>query len=492
MEQKIDINIEKNCVRKIICLTKEKKLIIDKLWEACCKENHISDPCHLLPFEILWENKKYMCIKMNIYKTLPDYLSEHDFSLLQLCTLAACMCHAVIFLHEHHILHMDIKPGNIFLTGTDNSNPDFLLGDFDSAALLKNNKDFRFLHNAQITPAYAAPELYMKGRASTQSDFYSLGKTLRCLLPKNLPRGQPDSAADQLFSLIHSLDASAYTNRPQNLRPFIDDFLELRNRLSNSPYHISLSDSLSEHGSMESDATHTVHIKPLFSKKIPAFAAVFSVCVLIAVFGILPVYNRPAATENNISVIKSSSLITEPSSPPAIVKPKSTPSPAIQKNKSSPPAQNAATSNTSSYQMKKTLNLEGKNLMDISELQALHTLKNLYLGNNQIIDISPLESFCDLKRLYLNSNLITDLLPLKSMYQLEILLLQDNNIENIQPISGLYNLKHLDISNNPALSDINALSDLTNLEFLNLIGTNVSEKQKRKLELALPNCTIIR
>ena len=130
--------------------------------------------------------------------------------------------------------------------------------------------------------------------------------------------------------------------------------------------------------------------------------------------------------------------------------------------------------------------------MDISELQALHTLKNLYLGNNQIIDISPLESFCNLKRLYLNSNLITDLLPLKSMYQLEILLLQDNNIENIQPISGLYNLKHLDVSNNPALSDINALSDLTNLEFLNLIGTNVSEKQKRKLELALPNCTIIR
>lgn len=498
MEQKIDINMNKNCVRKIICLNKEKILIINKLQEIFCKENNISDSvsysCKLLPFEILWENKKYMCIKMKVYTTLPDYLSEHDFSLPGLCTLAANMCHAATLLHEHHILHMDIKPDNIFLTESDNSDPDFFLGDFDSAILLKNNKDFRFLHNIQTTPTYAAPELYMKGRASIQSDFYSLGKTLRYLLPENLPRGQPDSPTDRLLSLIHSLEDSSYTNRPQNLKPFINGFLELRNQIPDFPYHVSLPDSSTEHGSTKSNTTHTVRIKPLLNQKILAAAVTLFALVIMAVFLILPADNYPTATENDIAAIKSAFLVSEPSPAPVTEKPKSTstPSPAIQKNSPSPTAQNDTTNNTSSRQTKKTLNLEGKNLMDITELQSLHTLKNLYLGNNQIIDISPLESFSNLKKLYLNSNLITDLLPLKSMYQLEILLLQDNNIENIRPISGLYNLKHLDISNNPALSDVTALSDLTNLKFLNLIGTSVSEKQKRKLEMALPDCTIIR
>lgn len=499
MERKTDINIDRNCVRKIICLNKEKRQIIKKLQDIIPGENGRTDSkfpsCKLLPFEILWENKKYMCIKMNVYTTLPDYLSEHGFSLPRLCVLAACMCHAAAFLHEHHILHMDIKPDNIFLTEKDNKNPEFFLGDFDSAILLKNNKNFRFLHNIQTTPTYAAPELYMKGRASVQSDFYSLGKTLRCLLPESLPRGQPNSAINHLLSLIHSLDDSSYENRPQNLKSYIDDFLELCNQVPDSPYHVSLPDSPTGHGTTTSNATRTVRIKPLFNQKIPAAAAILFALMITTVFLVFPAGNYPTATENDMTAIKNALLVTEPSTASATeekLKTTPAPSPVIQKNPTSPAPKNNTENKAVSRQGKKTLNLEGKNLMDITELQTLHNLKNLYLGNNQIIDISPLESFTNLKKLYLNSNLITDLLPLKSLYQLEILLLQDNNIENIRPISGLYNLKHLDISNNPALSDITALSDLTSLKFLNLIGTSVSEKQKRKLETALPGCTIIR
>lgn len=480
MKQKIT-DTKKDYIRKIICLDKKKRVMIKKLQELFYKENMASDssyyPHNLLPFETIWQNKKHMCIQMEIQQPLTCYLAEHDFSLSMLCTLAANICQALSSLHEQHILHMDIKPDNIFLTVTN----EFLLGDFDSAIILTDKQDSKSFHSIHTTPAYAAPELYMKGRASAQSDFYSLGKTLLHLLPENLPKEKPDGPVDRLLTLIHNMNSSSYENRPQNLHFLISSFLELGSQVPDISYHINLAQPLIQPSSAN---TCTIYIKPSCKKKILAGSIIFLSFIIITFFYFLPDNRMPTTGKNYLTAIKSASLLPEKTL-------KNIEGPNIF----TPPigtSQTFAAHNTSLCQTLKTLNLEEKNLMDITELQSLHTLKNLYLGNNQIIDISPLQSFSNLKKLYLNSNLITDLLPLQSMYQLEILLLQDNSIENIQPISELHNLKHLDISNNPTLSDITALSDLTNLEFLNLIGTNVSEKEKRKLQMALPNCTIIR
>lgn len=480
MEQKIT-DTKKDYIRKIICLDKKKRILIKKLQELFSKENAASGSSHyphnLLPFETIWQNKKYICIQMQIQQPLTQYLAEHDFSLSMLCTLAANMCQALSFLHKHHILHMDIKPDNIFLTAAN----EFLLGDFDSAVLLGGRQGANFFNKVHATPAYAAPELYMEGRASVQSDFYSLGKTLLSLLPENLPKKKTDNSIDRLLSLIQSLNNSSYENRPQSLHSLIPSFLELQNQVPDISYRLNLCQTFIQPYSGD---TSTIYINSPRKKKILAGSIAFLPFIIISFICLLPANKLPATNKNYQTAIKHAALLPEKT----------------QKDKEGPNAftlpaatsKNFTSHNTVLCQTIKTLNLEEKNLMDITELQSLRTLKNLYLGNNQIVDISPLQSFSGLKKLYLNSNLITDLLPLQSMHQLEILLLQDNSIENIQPISELHNLKHLDISNNPALSDITALSDLTNLEFLNLIGTNVSEKEKRKLQMALPDCTIIR
>jgi internalin A len=58
---------------------------------------------------------------------------------------------------------------------------------------------------------------------------------------------------------------------------------------------------------------------------------------------------------------------------------------------------------------KNTLELSGKGITQISDLQFLTNLESLDLSNNQITDLTPLRNLKKLKRLNLSNNQITDL-----------------------------------------------------------------------------------
>lgn len=97
------------------------------------------------------------------------------------------VCDALIYIHNQNppIIHRDIKPQNIRITPEGN----VVLVDFGLAKFF--NKGANTTIGAQgVTPHFTAPEQYGIGGTDAQSDVYSLGATLYCILTYYLP---PDS-----------------------------------------------------------------------------------------------------------------------------------------------------------------------------------------------------------------------------------------------------------------------------------------------------------
>jgi serine/threonine-protein kinase len=122
-------------------------------------------------------------------KDLQAILTEKQASLPinQVLVWMGQVCDALTFIHNQKppIIHRDIKPANIRITPQGKA----VLVDFGLAK--------SFVENLQTstgargyTPHFAAPEQYTTGGTDVQSDIYSLGATLYCLLTYHIP---PDS-----------------------------------------------------------------------------------------------------------------------------------------------------------------------------------------------------------------------------------------------------------------------------------------------------------
>ncbi len=79
------------------------------------------------------------------------------------------------------------------------------------------------------------------------------------------------------------------------------------------------------------------------------------------------------------------------------------------------------------------LNLDKKEIKDISFLRVLGGLIHLSLRGNQITDLTPLSAMKNLKELYLQNNQITDLTPLRKLNHLKLLDVRNNRIQKLPP-----------------------------------------------------------
>lgn len=120
------------------------------------------------------------------------------------------------------------------------------------------------------------------------------------------------------------------------------------------------------------------------------------------------------------------------------------------------------------------LRLQNNSISDLSPISGLRNLKILDLAFNSISDLSPISGLTSLTNLHVDYNQISDLSPISSMTSLTALYFTNNQISDISVISGMTSLLDLHISSNP-ITDISPISGLISIDTLYMDDINLSD-----------------
>ena len=135
--------------------------------------------------------------------SLTQYAAANDLSLQAKLKMFRMVCEAVQHAHRNLIVHRDIKPGNILVTG--DGTPKLL--DFGIAKLLHPDAgDLKMTQTMgtfpMLTPDYASPEQIRGETVSTATDIYSLGVVLYELLTGRNPFEFKSVTPQEIVKLI--------------------------------------------------------------------------------------------------------------------------------------------------------------------------------------------------------------------------------------------------------------------------------------------------
>lgn len=104
--------------------------------------------------------------------------------------IASDIANALDYAHQHHVVHHDVKPGNVLLANDGHDDEHVLLSDFGVARAVGNpDLDGRPEDDSTLaaTLAYAAPEVITGAPIDGRADIYSLGCTLFRMLTGRHP-----------------------------------------------------------------------------------------------------------------------------------------------------------------------------------------------------------------------------------------------------------------------------------------------------------------
>lgn len=112
-------------------------------------------------------------IRSELSTPLDTYLRTHTYGESDVARLGAGICNALEACRSRGVIHGDIKPQNIFVSGGNFEDAlDFRLGDFGMAAFAATD----------VTNDFAAPEVLCGEPCSAETDLYSLGMVLYWML----------------------------------------------------------------------------------------------------------------------------------------------------------------------------------------------------------------------------------------------------------------------------------------------------------------------
>ena len=129
----------------------------------------------------------YMVMELVPGRLLSHYIADRNkVTIRRACNIALQVAEAAVYIHNHNIIHCDIKPQNIMLAkmpGQDHRRYRAKLLDFGLAQSFLSKRQ----ESVRGTPEYLAPELARHENPSRRSDIYSLGVLLFELVVGHVP-----------------------------------------------------------------------------------------------------------------------------------------------------------------------------------------------------------------------------------------------------------------------------------------------------------------
>ena len=117
-------------------------------------------------------------IKMELLTPLQEWQMDHPMNENDIVRLGCEISSALSYAADHHLIHRDVKPENIFV----DSMGRFKMGDFGIARTIEKTTGGL---SKKGTESYMAPEVYLGKQYNTQVDIYSLGIVLYRFLNDN-------------------------------------------------------------------------------------------------------------------------------------------------------------------------------------------------------------------------------------------------------------------------------------------------------------------
>src|SRR6266550_2630868 len=175
----------------------------------------LEHPCIVPIYEVgERDGSCYFSMKFIEGGQLDEVVRSEPITIRRAVELIAKMARIVHYAHEHHILHRDIKPGNILLDQKGEPH----LTDFGLARLVETESTVTRTMEVLGTPSYMAPE-QAEGEneaVSSATDVYGIGAVLYQLLT-----GQPPFAGGTTYETIKLL-LDTEPRQPRLLNPKID------------------------------------------------------------------------------------------------------------------------------------------------------------------------------------------------------------------------------------------------------------------------------
>ena len=173
------------------------------------KEAFIEEKEKILCLVTEFANKGDLFQKITYFKQMQKSFEEKDIWNIFIQILQGLKC-----LHDHNILHRDLKSANIFLFNNNLAK----IGDLNVSKVTKNGIG----HTQTGTPYYASPEVWNDESYTNKSDIWSLG----CVLYEMICL-TPPFKAESMDGLYHKIIKGKYNKIPEKYAKELNEVLKL-------------------------------------------------------------------------------------------------------------------------------------------------------------------------------------------------------------------------------------------------------------------------
>ncbi len=239
-----------------------------------------------------FEDQQFLDMEFVEGKTLSGLLKEKELSFKDVLNIAIQICEGLNSAHKKGVVHRDIKPDNIMLTG------DGIVKIMDfGLAKLKGASKLTKTHSTFGTLSYMSPEQARGEEVDHRSDMFSFGVVLYEMITGRRPfRGEHEAA--MMYSLMNENPeplARYKTDVPTELQHIIDKSLAKERGERYQHIDEMVADMRRTQHSISGGVTSTI-------KKSKMTWVVAAVVVVLVVIGVYLFYPKSGPTTGNKSI----------------------------------------------------------------------------------------------------------------------------------------------------------------------------------------------